>query len=352
MNYPGATVQRRQTYIHTHATTRILSGAIQKTSHVKLLPLLALLLLFGYTDSFADCHFNRGNNPLTAAEVLLKGPGIISIPADLEHDRTVYESSYIARETNNITCDSITPIGLIPNPALGPAPASGYIFPIKNSGIALQMFSSYDDPKYTINVFGDRTHRPTNVGSAYGVRFIYRFVKIGTIKHGSVIGPFTVGTINYGTLVTHNVTMTGSLIISASSCKTPDVSVNMGDYVASEVTGSRGQTHPVNFDIALNACPQGIDKVTYSLQANTPVIDRENGLVALDGASGAKGVGLRIMDGDGTPLALDKAHVFSAYDVQGGDFKIPLSAAYIRLEGQELGFGTANTSMTFTMSYL
>lgn len=274
------------------------------------------------------------------------------MPADLENDRTVYESSHIARGTNNMTCSGITPIGLIINPALGPAPASGYTFPIKNSGLALQIFSSYAEPKYTINVFGERTIGNTNVSPTYGVRFVYRFVKIGTIKHGTVIGPFTVGVIKYGTMVSHNVTMTGSLIISASSCKTPDVSVNMGDYVASEVTGSRGHTQPVNFDIALNACPEGINRVTYSLQANTPVIDSESGLVALDGASGAKGVGLRIMDGDGTPLALDKAHAFSAYDVQGGDFKIPLSAAYIHLEDQPLGFGTANTSMTFTMSYL
>ena len=305
-----------------------------------------------HTDSFADCRFNNGKNPLTPSEVLLKGPGVISMPADFENDRTVYESFHLARETNNITCSGITPIGLIINPALGPAPASGYTFPIKNSGLALQIFSSYAEPKYTINVFGERTIGNTNVSPTYGVRFIYRFVKIGTIKHGTVIGPFTVGAIKYGTMISHNVTMTGSLIISASSCKTPDVSVNMGDYVASEVTGSRGQTHPVNFDIALNACPEGINRVTYSLQANTPVIDRGNGLVSLDATSGAKGVGLRIMDGDGTPLALDKAHVFSAYDVQGGDFKIPLSAAYIRLEDQPLGFGTANTSMTFTMSYL
>ena len=345
-------MQRRQSTIHANAATNILSGARQKTRYAKHWPLLALLLLFRHAESFADCYFNNGIHPLTPSEVLLKGPGVISMPADLENDRTVYESSHIARGTNNMTCSGITPIGLIINPALGPAPASGYTFPIKNSGLALQIFSSYAEPKYTINVFGERTIGNTNVSPTYGVRFVYRFVKIGTIKHGTVIGPFTVGVIKYGTMVSHNVTMTGSLIISASSCKTPDVSVNMGDYVASEVTGSRGQTYPVNFDIALNACPEGINRVTYSLQANTPVIDSESGLVALDGASGAKGVGLRIMDGDGTPLALDKAHAFSAYDVQGGDFKIPLSAAYIHLEDQPLGFGTANTSMTFTMSYL
>ena len=319
---------------------------------IKLLPLLALLLLITHTDAFADCRFNEGRNPLTPSEVLLKGPGVISIPTDLENNRTIYEGFYIARGTNGISCNNVTPIGLIPNPALGPVPASGYLFPINDSGVALQIFNNYAEPDYTINVFGDRTVYRTNSWGVYGTGFIYRFVKIGTIKHGTVIGPFTVGTINYGTLVTHNVTMTGSLIISASSCKSPDVSVNMGDYVASEVTSSRGQTQPVSFDIALNECPDGINKVTYSLQANTPVIDRETGLVALDGASGAKGIGLRIMDGDGTPLALDKAHVFSAYDVRGGNFKIPLSAAYIQLDNQTLGFGTANTSLTFTISYL
>ena len=345
-------MQRRQSSIRTYVITNILSGAIQNISHVMRLPLLALLLLFIHTDAFADCRFNDRPYPPTPPDVLLKGPGVISMPADLENDLTVYESSFRARDTNTVTCSGITPIGLVINPALGPAPASGYTFPIKDSGLALQMFNTYAEPKYTINVYGERTIGNTNVAPVYGTRFIYRFVKIGTIKHGTAIGPFTVGTIKYGTMISHNVTMTGSLIISASSCKTPDVSVNMGDYVASAVTGSRGHTQPVNFDIALNACPEGINRVTYSLQANTPVIDSESGLVALDGASGAKGVGLRIMDGDGTPLALDKAHAFSAYDVEGGDFKIPLSAAYIHLEDQPLEFGTANTSMTFTMSYL
>lgn len=319
---------------------------------VKLLPLLALILLIKQTEAFADCRFNEGKLPLTPSEVLLKGPGVISIPADFENNRTIYEGYYIARDTNSINCNNVTPIGLIPNPALGSVPASGYLFPIKDSGVALQIFNNSAEPDYTINVFGDRTVYRTNSWGAYGTRFIYRFVKIGTIKHGTVIGPFTVGTINYGTLVTHNVSMAGNLIISASSCKTPDISVNMGDYVASEVTGSRGQTHQVNFDIALNECPEGINRVTFLLRANTPVIDGRTGLVALDGASGAKGVGLRIMDRNGTPLALDKAHDFSAYDVRGGNFKIPLGAAYVQLDNETLGFGTANTSLTFTISYL
>ena len=274
------------------------------------------------------------------------------MPADLENDRTIYEASKLVRIHNNMTCRGITPLGLVPNPALGPAPVSGYTFPIKDSGIAVQVFSGSATPNNTINVFGEKTFKQGNVWGTYGGQFIFRFIKIGKVKHGTIITPAKIGTIKYGTLVTHNLTLTSNLIISAASCKTPDVSVKMGDYVASEVTGSRGQTNPVYFDIALNECQEGISRVTYSLQANTPVIDRESGLVSLDGTSSVKGVGLRIMDGNGVPLALDNAHVFDAYEERGGNFKIPLSAAYIRLGDQDLSFGTANTSMTFTMSYL
>ena len=115
---------------------------------IKLLPLLALILLITHTDAFADCRFNEGRNPNTPSEVLLKGPGVISIPADLENNRTIYEGFYIARATNDISCNNVTPIGLIPNPALGPVPASGYLFPIKDSGVALQIFNNYAEPDF------------------------------------------------------------------------------------------------------------------------------------------------------------------------------------------------------------
>lgn len=313
---------------------------------------LALLLLAGHGDLFADCYFNDGAYPLTASEASLPGPGVINMPADLENDRTIYEGTLMARGTNNITCTGTSPIGIVLDPAFGSTPQSGHTFPLKNSGIGIQIIgSNFGDPQ-PISAYGQKTIGSGNVWGAYGPQFTFRFVRIGKVKHGTVVGPFKIGSIKFANLVTHNLTLTNKLVISASSCKTPDVSVNMGDYVASEVTNSRGQTNPVNFDIALNQCPEGIDRVTYTLQANTSVIDREGGLVALDATSTVKGVGLRIMDGDGTALALDKAHVFNGYDVKGGNFKIPLSAAYVRIEDQELGFGTANTALTFTMSYL
>lgn len=324
----------------------------EKKKRIHHVALLTVFILFTHEDSFADCEFNDGANPLTPSEVTLPGPGVIVMPADLENDRTVYETTYLARSNNNITCTGTTRIGMIANSALGPAPVSGHTFPIKNSGLALQVFSSGSDLRNAIPVFGEDTKGSGNVWGSYGPQLTFRFIKVGKVKHGTVVGPFKIGTLNYGTLITHNLTLTSSLIISAASCKTSDVSVNMGTYVASEVQNSRGQTNPVKFGIALNDCPEGISRVTYTLQANTPVIDRDKGLVSLDGASSAKGVGLRIMDDNGVPLALDKAHAFNAYDTHGGNFKIPLSAAYVDLNHKELSFGTANTALTFTISYL
>ena len=72
--------------------------------------------------------------------------------------------------------------------------------------------------------------------------------------------------------------------------------------VPKSTTGPR----TVRFNIALNQCQAGIQKVTYSLKANTT----------------------------------------------GTDFKIPLPASYYRLTTAELKAGSANTEVTFTVNYL
>ena len=317
--------------------------------HMTYLFLLTLLLLFNHTEAMSECRFNH---PERTVELNPPVMGTISIPADMENNSTVYEAVYSPGIYFILNCSYYTPYGFVPNPELGPAPAGGYTFPIKDSGIAIQIFNLGTTPKDAIRAHGEQIVGGQFLWGTGGGAYTFRFIKIGKIKHGTVIGPINIGAVKYGTLTTHNITIRSKLIIATASCKTPNVSVNMGDYVASGVTGSRGQTNPVHFDIALNECQEGISRVTYSLQANTPVIDRESGLVSLDGTSTAKGVGLRIMDGNGTPLALDRAHVFSDYDTRGGNFKLPLSAAFVHLGTQTLGFGSANTSLTFTMSYL
>lgn len=108
----------------------------------------------------------------------------------------------------------------------------------------------------------------------------------------------------------------------------------------------------VRFNIGLNQCRTGIKKVTYSLKANTPVIDAAKGIITLNDSSTAKGIGLQLLNDAGQPIALDTTYPFDAFTATGTDFKIPLSASYYRLTTEELKAGSANTEVTFIVNYL
>ena len=125
----------------------------------------------------------------------------------------------------------------------------------------------------------------------------------------------------------------------------------MGDYELNELTNSGSTPRTVKFDIGLNQCQTGIQKVTYSLNATSQVIDQLNGIVALNSSSTAKGIGLKLMDDTGRPIKLGATYPFSEFSTSSTSFKIPLSAAYYRLAGQ-LEAGSANASVTFTVNYL
>ncbi|QQZ44839.1 fimbrial protein [Pseudomonas sp. SK3(2021)] len=127
----------------------------------------------------------------------------------------------------------------------------------------------------------------------------------------------------------------------------------MGNDYRLEEFGTAGDAPRVKkFNIALNECQGGIKKVTYSLHATSQVLDKEKGLVALSSESTAKGIGLKLMNDIGQPIALDTSYTFNEFDPTGKNFQIPLSAAYYRLADTQLEAGSANVSVTFTINYL
>ena len=86
------------------------------------------------------------------------------------------------------------------------------------------------------------------------------------------------------------------------------------------------------------------------LKPNTQIVDAARSVVALDATSIAKGVGLQILDEGGKPAVLNKKIVFSGYETVGGNFSIPLKAAYHQT-GPVVEVGSANSSLTLVMSY-
>ena len=140
--------------------------------------------------------------------------------------------------------------------------------------------------------------------------------------------------------------------VTVLSCLTPDVLVNLGRHKSSEFEGSGNIHRDDAFNVALKSCPAGINRVTYQVDAATPVVNAANSVVALDSGSTATGVGVQLLDGSGNVFPLGNGRRSSrGYSTSaGGDYDITFNARYYQT-GPTVGAGSANTAMTFTMSY-
>lgn len=196
-----------------------------------------------------------------------------------------------------------------------------------------------------------------------GLRVGVALVKIGPIASG-VMNPYVFGYGGaYQGALSPRIPAPGSSQVTYSlgnpvefvvlSCETPDVTVPLGTWLKSSFTGIGYTTNSAPVDIKLNNCPAGMNSISYSIDATTPIVSTPLSVVALDGTSTATGVGVQLLDTNGTtpfPLATTKA--FGLYSpATGGSYTIPLKARYYQTS-PSVTEGTANTGMTFTMTYL
>jgi len=140
--------------------------------------------------------------------------------------------------------------------------------------------------------------------------------------------------------------------VQSQACSSSDVSVFLGLPKVSVFSGKGSSSQAETFDISLNNCPSGLNAIHYQIDAVTPIVDNANAVVDLDGSSSAAGIGIQLLDGDGNPAILGTKRPFTGYNgATGGNFKIPLRARY-RQTGDTITPGSANSAVTFTMSYL
>lgn len=180
-------------------------------------------------------------------------------------------------------------------------------------------------------------------------------VKIGAITSGLVsAGPIAQGQLyaNAAWDTQWPITIsTTSTQVTVLSCSTPDVLVNLGPHKSSEFKGPGTFTSMTAFNVALKSCPAGINRVSYQIDAVTPVVNAASSVVALDSSSTATGVGVQLLDGSGNVFPLATPKNLGGYSTSaGGDYAVPFNARYYQT-GPSVGAGSANTAMTFTMSY-
>ncbi|WP_261313489.1 fimbrial protein [Ralstonia mannitolilytica] len=291
----------------------------------------------------AVCSFDPSNSTGTITYTI---PANLNVPRDAANGTVIWKSEPKAIPgKHSWTCTAAFKYGMTNSVGVSASSTAKNWLPIGDTGLAWS-WEGYFDILYGPEM-------PAGKGYFFSdPNAIISLIKIGPVKAGAsvpvgILGYMNVNNeINIFTIKTSNKSSVATL-----SCKTPDVIVKMGDqnYVGS-FKGVGTSLAPVNFSIALKECPEGINKVSYQLNPNTPIVDATRSVVALDAESTAKGVGLQLLDSLGNPVALKTKLQYSDYDKLGGNFNIPLKAAYHQT-GSAIVPGTANSSVTFVMSY-
>ncbi len=143
--------------------------------------------------------------------------------------------------------------------------------------------------------------------------------------------------------------LNGAVNVVPTTCTTSDVSVNMGTVAGSHFKGVGTTAAKQSFSLSLNNCPSGINSVSYRIDPVNAIVDSGNAVMALN-SGGATGVGIQLLDSTGKPLKLQTAIPFTGYKTSGGNFSIPLQAAYYQTNST-INNGTANSAATFTFTY-
>jgi type 1 fimbria pilin len=270
----------------------------------------------------------------------------LTIPQDAPIGTVVFQQVLSAAE-HIFTCTAATRYGFAINPALGtPSDAT---YPLGKTGLSFRVGT----PNPKISFMPPPFNITSGTYTTNGGNYTLEIFKSGELSSTNEIAAGFLGNLQVSDLVFIKFNLLKPISLNTASCQTPSVPVAMGDdYRLDEFSKSGDTPRKIKFNIALNQCQRGIKKVTYQLKATTQVIDSKKGIVALNANSTAKGIGLQLMDDIGQPIALDTSYPFNGFNATDTDFKIPLSAAYYRLTEGTLKAGTANTAVTFIMSYL
>ena len=315
----------------------------KKQRRLRVLLNTAAVIVSAYsTDTLAaNCAFTQGK---TFTANYAAAPVALTVPRDAPAGTVVYQES-ISAPQQGFNCPSSSPFIFSLNPTFGSV-TTGNTFPLGKTGLSLKVTNTLNGYLTADRLLSGSYTDPIRT-------YTLEIIKSGELSSKNEVPAGNLGAHRYGDLDLVRINLANPIILNAASCETPDVSVQMGDdYYLDEFSNIGDTSQAVKFNIGLNQCQTGINKVTYSLKATTPVIDAAKGVVALNGGSTAKGIGLELKNDAGQPIKLDTPDRFSGFNTTGTDFKIPLTAAYIRLADSTLQAGSANSEVTFIVNYL
>ncbi|WP_080400515.1 fimbrial protein [Burkholderia ubonensis] len=310
-----------------------------------LAPCLLLLAAFG---AHAECNVISQTPTYGMAPM----SGTINVPRDVAVGTELARMTFtLASKMDFAYCAAgdilVLDRKLSSTPHLPPTPNKVYPTNLPGIGVKFLYASNAEPLPYQTSL----TAGTTGNWSMYaGTTFSYVFVATGPVSGGSIT-PADLPTASFelrgkAYLIVQAI---GSLKFAALSCKTPDVTVDMGTVRAADMKSVGATSTPVGFKVAANNCPAGLSKITYQFKAPNGVIDPAAGVIALSDDSTARGFALKLMDENGSALRFDSPYPINVAPT-GGSYALPLKAAYYRTS-QKISSGSANAILTFTMTY-
>ncbi|WP_254211021.1 fimbrial protein [Burkholderia multivorans] len=222
-----------------------------------------------------------------------------------------------------------------------------YTFATNIPGIGLAFYDEYGRTRYWGEGNGGAYQGYWSWdGSRIGAKLIVTGpVGVGDVPGGSVYARMTLDGLPVATIKT-----TG-FKITTPACSVPSVNVDMGSLTLDRFAGVASTAGDKPFDLRLTACPAGRTGIYYRFDPTTQVVPGTgNSVAALNGSSGATGIGLQLLDGNGKPVQFGQSTKMTGYTGAAGDYSVPFRARYYQTAATVTP-GSANASITVTMSY-
>ncbi|MGN8060089.1 fimbrial protein [Ralstonia sp. 22111] len=142
-----------------------------------------------------------------------------------------------------------------------------------------------------------------------------------------------------------------SLTVIEGTCSVPSQTVELPSTRARSLTGIGTTAGERSFQIQINSCPKGYNKVLYRLKPVGDTVEQSPGVLPLSPDSTAKGVKIKVTDTAGAPAVFDTSIQVDDYNkATGGSFSIPMRVSYVQTEANVTP-GTVNGAMSVLMEY-
>lgn len=147
------------------------------------------------------------------------------------------------------------------------------------------------------------------------------------------------------------VKLSGKVTTVSGTCWSPNQTIKLPPITSAQLRGVSTTAGATPFSLVINDCPQGFNRIGYSIQPVGGTMSEGSGTLPLLAGSSATGLSIRIVDAADIPLQSGVSLPVNEYDKStGGSYRIPMSASYVQTSGKVTP-GSVRAGMLILLDY-